>query len=158
MQIIFRSILQGMSKLQHLDLSKNRIKSIEKLAFGTFDGAGTSLVRLNLAGNQIETVADPGAFLYMSALAYLDLSHNLISLLSQKAFARLAGLESLFLQVINSCMELRKSCDNVQFYPNKIAVDTIAEQQADCVSSRSSATSFQTALSSSRFKSHNVAT
>uniref|UniRef100_A0A914VXV3 Chaoptin n=1 Tax=Plectus sambesii TaxID=2011161 RepID=A0A914VXV3_9BILA len=91
-------VLQGMSKLQHLDLSKNRIKSIEKLAFGTFDGAGTSLVRLNLAGNQIDVIADPGAFLYMSALAYLDLSHNLINSLSPKAFARLAGLESLFLQ------------------------------------------------------------
>lgn len=93
--------LDGMSKLQHLDLSKNRIKNINRLAFGRFDGRGTSLIRLNLAGNHIEKIEDPGAFLYMSSLVYLDLSYNRIVKISENAFERLEGLESLFLQVWN---------------------------------------------------------
>ena len=35
----------------------------------------------------------------MSALAYLDLSYNQISEIGDKAFEKLPGLESLFLQV-----------------------------------------------------------
>lgn len=92
-------VLNGMSRLQHLDLSKNRIRSVERLAFGKFDGTGTSLLKLNLAGNLIENITDPGAFLYMSSLAYLDLSYNRISHLTDTAFERLEGLQSLFLQV-----------------------------------------------------------
>lgn len=72
---------------------------MERLAFGKFDGTGTSLIKLNLAGNLIENITDPGAFLYMSSLAYLDLSHNRISFLNDNAFERLENLESLFLQV-----------------------------------------------------------
>lgn len=91
-----------MSKLRHLDLSKNRIKKIGRLAFGTFDGTGTNLVKLNLAGNLIDNITDPGAFLYMSSLAYLDLSHNRINYLSDAVFERLEKLESLFLQVTDN--------------------------------------------------------
>ncbi|VDN01367.1 unnamed protein product [Thelazia callipaeda] len=91
-------VLHGMKRLRHLDLSKNRIRSMGRLAFGKFDGTGTSLVKLNLAGNMIVNISDPGAFLYMSSLAYLDLSYNRISYLSDHAFERLEGLESLFLQ------------------------------------------------------------
>ncbi|CAI4226387.1 unnamed protein product [Auanema sp. JU1783] len=92
------ALLNGMEKLQHLDLSKNKIESIEKLAFGTFDGTGTSLIILNLAGNNIRNISDPGVFLYMSTLAYLDLSYNSIEHLGPKAFEKLPGLEKLFLQ------------------------------------------------------------
>ncbi|VDN18285.1 unnamed protein product [Gongylonema pulchrum] len=74
--------LNEMSRLRHLDLSKNRIHSLKRLAFGKFDGTGTSLLKLNLAGNLIENITDPGSFLYMSSLTYLDLSHNRISYLS----------------------------------------------------------------------------
>ncbi|KAH7718050.1 leucine Rich Repeat family protein, partial [Aphelenchoides avenae] len=91
-------IFDGMTQLRHLDLSKNRIKRVENMAFGAYGGAGTSLVRLNLAGNRIEEVADPGAFLYLSSLAYLDLSYNKIQRLSKASLERLEGLESLFLQ------------------------------------------------------------
>uniref|UniRef100_A0A915PH04 Chaoptin n=1 Tax=Setaria digitata TaxID=48799 RepID=A0A915PH04_9BILA len=91
-------VLDGMSRLRHLDLSKNRIRHMQRLAFGKFDGTGTSLLKLNLAGNMIENITDPGAFLYMSSLAYLDLSHNRISYLNDNAFERLESLESLFLQ------------------------------------------------------------
>ncbi|EFO25703.1 leucine Rich Repeat family protein [Loa loa] len=91
-------VLNGMSRLRHLDLSKNRIRYIQRLAFGKFDGTGTSLLKLNLAGNLIENITDSGSFLYMSSLAYLDLSHNRISYLNDNAFERLEGLESLFLQ------------------------------------------------------------
>ncbi|CAG9531848.1 unnamed protein product [Cercopithifilaria johnstoni] len=91
-------VLNGMSRLRHLDLSKNRIRCVQRLAFGKFDGTGTSLLKLNLAGNLIENIAESGAFLYMSSLAYLDLSHNRISYLNDNAFERLEGLETLFLQ------------------------------------------------------------
>ncbi|MFH4981602.1 hypothetical protein AB6A40_008311 [Gnathostoma spinigerum] len=92
-------LLDGMTRLTHLDLSKNRIQSISRLAFGTLDKTGMSLRRLNLAGNYIEQITDSATFLYMSALAYLDISHNRIHQLSPNAFERLEGLESLFLQV-----------------------------------------------------------
>ncbi|MCP9260122.1 Leucine Rich Repeat family protein [Dirofilaria immitis] len=91
-------VLNGMSRLRHLDLSKNRIRYVQRLAFGKFDGTGTSLIKLNLAGNLIENITDSGAFLYMSSLAYLDLSHNRISYLDDNVFERLEDLESLFLQ------------------------------------------------------------
>lgn len=90
-------VLDGMKRLEHLDLSKNDIDNLGKLAFGKFNGDGTSLVRLNLAGNQIRSLSEPGAFLYMSALAYLDLSHNQITTIADDAFHLLPGLESLFL-------------------------------------------------------------
>lgn len=88
-----------MHKLQHLDLSKNRISNVDRLAFGTYDGAGTSLVFLNLAGNHIRNISDPGIFLYMTTLAYLDLSYNFIENIGPKAFEKLPELEKLFLQV-----------------------------------------------------------
>ncbi|OZC06751.1 hypothetical protein X798_06255 [Onchocerca flexuosa] len=91
-------VLNGMSRLRHLDLSKNRIRYVQRLAFGKFDGTGTSLIKLNLAGNLIENITDPGAFLYMSSLAYLDLSHNRIRYINDNAFERLEDLESLSLQ------------------------------------------------------------
>lgn len=92
-------LLDGMNNLRHLDLSKNRIHHVEPLAFGKFDGTGKNLVRLNLAGNQIQSLKNPGTFLYMSSLAYLDLSFNQIREMSKSVFERLEGLESLFLQV-----------------------------------------------------------
>uniref|UniRef100_A0A0R3QR91 Chaoptin n=1 Tax=Brugia timori TaxID=42155 RepID=A0A0R3QR91_9BILA len=91
-------VLNGMSRLRHLDLSKNRIRYVRRLAFGKLDGTGTNLLKLNLAGNLIENITDSGAFLYMSSLVYLDLSHNLINYLNDNAFERLEGVESLFLQ------------------------------------------------------------
>lgn len=72
---------------------------MRRLAFGKLDGTGTNLLKLNLAGNLIENITDSGAFLYMSSLVYLDLSHNLINYLNDNAFERLEGVESLFLQV-----------------------------------------------------------
>ncbi|CAJ0951102.1 unnamed protein product, partial [Mesorhabditis belari] len=91
-------VLTGMERLQQLDLSKNKIETLEKLAFGTFDGTGTSLMFLNLAGNQIKVINDPAVFLYMSSLAYLDLSLNQIKLIGEQAFDKLPALETLFLQ------------------------------------------------------------
>src|SRR5688572_20483701 len=65
------TVLQGMHRLQHLDLSKNKIAKVDKMAFGSYESGGSaSLVKLNLAGNQIQEVVDPGSFLYMTQLAY----------------------------------------------------------------------------------------
>ncbi|KAI1731045.1 leucine rich repeat domain-containing protein [Ditylenchus destructor] len=91
-------VLQGMHRLQHLDLSKNKIAKIDKMAFGSYEGGGggsVSLVKLNLAGNQILEVVDPGSFLYMSQLTYLDLSFNRIKRLT--SFQWLAHLERVSL-------------------------------------------------------------
>lgn len=53
-------ILFDMPNLRHLDLSKNKIESIDKMAFGIIEKSQiartTNLVRLNLAGNQIQEV------------------------------------------------------------------------------------------------------
>uniref|UniRef100_A0A0M3IJQ0 Chaoptin n=1 Tax=Ascaris lumbricoides TaxID=6252 RepID=A0A0M3IJQ0_ASCLU len=113
-------VLDGMSKLKHLDLAKNRIRSVNRLAFGKFDGTGTSLVRLNLAGNLIEQITDPGSFLYMSSLAYLDLSYNRLSNITDNAFERLEGLESLFLQA-----KQRSHCNNALTVFPKAALSSL---------------------------------
>ncbi|EYC34364.1 hypothetical protein Y032_0001g38 [Ancylostoma ceylanicum] len=98
LKMVPTNILNGMRRLQHLDLSKNSIKSLHRLAFGTFDGTGTSLIHLNLAGNQLKVIEDPGVFLYMTSLAYLDLSYNQLDEIEPKTFEKLPGLERLYLQ------------------------------------------------------------
>ncbi|ETN75414.1 leucine Rich repeat-containing domain protein [Necator americanus] len=98
LKMVPTNLLNGMSRLQHLDLSKNNIKSLHRLAFGTFDGTGTSLIHLNLAGNQLKVIEDPGVFLYMTSLAYLDLSYNQLDEIEPKTFEKLPGLERLYLQ------------------------------------------------------------
>ncbi|KIH48682.1 leucine Rich repeat-containing domain protein, partial [Ancylostoma duodenale] len=98
LKMVPTNILNGMRRLQHLDLSKNSIKSLQRLAFGTFDGTGTSLIHLNLAGNQLKVLEDPGVFLYMTSLAYLDLSYNQLDEIEPKTFEKLPGLERLYLQ------------------------------------------------------------
>ncbi|CAD6199920.1 unnamed protein product [Caenorhabditis auriculariae] len=92
------SALSGMQKLEHLDISKNRIHSLERNSFDTATGADTSLTRLNLAGNKIRNITDPNVFGQISSLTYLDLSFNKIELLASRVFEKLKGLESLFLQ------------------------------------------------------------
>ncbi|WKX95007.1 hypothetical protein Q1695_011899 [Nippostrongylus brasiliensis] len=90
--------LNGMVRLQHLDLSKNNIKQLDRLAFGTLDGTGKSLMQLNLAGNQLKSIEEPGVFLYMTSLAYLDLSYNQLEHIESSTFEKLPGLERLYLQ------------------------------------------------------------
>lgn len=96
-------VLQGMPKLRFLDLSKNRIETIEKMAFGWFENesinADINLLKLNLAGNLISEITNPGTFLYVNSLTSLDLSFNKIKRLTHSALERLENLISLFLQV-----------------------------------------------------------
>ncbi|VDP12477.1 unnamed protein product [Soboliphyme baturini] len=91
-------LLEGFKSIETLDLSKNHITTLKKLAFGKFDGIGANLVKLNLAGNKIQSLSEPGAFLYMSGLVYLDLSYNCINYVAPDFFNLLPGLESLSLQ------------------------------------------------------------
>ncbi|PIO59910.1 leucine Rich repeat-containing domain protein, partial [Teladorsagia circumcincta] len=98
LKIIPTKALNGMVRLQHLDLSKNSIKQLDRLAFGTTDGVGSSLVHLNLAGNHLKTIDDPSVFLNMTSLAYLDLSYNKLEHIDPKTFEKLPGLERLYLQ------------------------------------------------------------
>lgn len=90
--------LEEMHQLIHLDLSRNKIKQLHKLAFGKFNVAGNNLVKLNLAGNLLTHLEEAEAFIYMSGVAYLDLSYNQIEWVSQNVFHLLSGLETLFLQ------------------------------------------------------------
>uniref|UniRef100_A0A914HXV5 Chaoptin n=1 Tax=Globodera rostochiensis TaxID=31243 RepID=A0A914HXV5_GLORO len=93
--------IQGMVSLRSLDLSDNAIESVGKMAFGSFDGLSpsgvSSLQRLSLAGNRIRELTNPGAFIYLSNLIRLDLSHNRIARLTKDVFERLDSLEWLSL-------------------------------------------------------------
>lgn len=86
-----------MLSLTDLDLSHNSINNLTRLVFGTLDGVGTHLSALNLSGNKITSVWEPAAFLYMTALSFLDLSFNRIDDMVPQALSRLNSLESLLL-------------------------------------------------------------
>ncbi|KAE9551869.1 hypothetical protein FO519_004918 [Halicephalobus sp. NKZ332] len=97
-------VLEGMDQLKHLDLSKNRIKDLDDIAFGSLP----NLVRLNLAGNFLRKITNNHIFNSLRALAYLDLSYNRLKILGKTAFEKLTGLESLFLQS-NSLVEFPRA-------------------------------------------------
>uniref|UniRef100_A0AC34R6V4 Chaoptin n=1 Tax=Panagrolaimus sp. JU765 TaxID=591449 RepID=A0AC34R6V4_9BILA len=88
------NILEGMEKLKHLDLSKNRIEKIEEICTSPLP----NLIQLNLAGNYLRQITDYHVFDSLQSLVYLDLSYNRLKLLGKTAFEKLIGLESLFLQ------------------------------------------------------------
>ncbi|KAK6035961.1 leucine Rich repeat-containing domain protein [Cooperia oncophora] len=92
LKIIPTKALNGMVRLQHLDLSKNSIKQLDRLAFSTH----SNLVHLNLAGNHLKSRSN--VFLHMTSLAYLDLSYNKLEKIDPKIFEKLPGLERLYLQ------------------------------------------------------------
>ncbi|XGW09434.1 hypothetical protein V3C99_011606, partial [Haemonchus contortus] len=98
LKIVPTAALNGMVRLEHLDLSKNSIKQLDRSAFGTFDGKASSLVHLNLAGNHLKSIDDPDVFLRMTSLAYLDLSYNKLEHIDPMTFEKLPGLERLYLQ------------------------------------------------------------
>ncbi|KAL3125683.1 hypothetical protein niasHT_009770 [Heterodera trifolii] len=104
--------IQGMVSLRSLDLSNNAIDSVGKMAFGSFDGLSTSgvssLQRLSLAGNQIRELTNSGAFIYLSNLVHLDLSHNRIGRLTKDVFERLDSLEWLSLD-FNKMLEFPRN-------------------------------------------------
>ncbi|KRY23117.1 Chaoptin [Trichinella patagoniensis] len=91
-------IAANFGKLENLDLSSNNIAELHKQAFGQNEKRPASTVRLNLAGNQIRRLADPGVFIYMPMLVYVDLSHNNIEHISSNFFHHLPTLESLSLE------------------------------------------------------------
>ncbi|KRZ69045.1 Chaoptin, partial [Trichinella papuae] len=91
-------ISASFGKLENLDLSSNNIAELHKQAFGQNEKRPGSTVRLNLAGNQIRCLADPGVFIYMPMLVYVDLSHNNIKHISNNFFLHLPTLESLSLE------------------------------------------------------------
>jgi Leucine-rich repeat (LRR) protein len=63
---------------------------------------------LNLAGNRIRELTEPGAFLYLSQLVLLDLSDNRIRRVAKTALERLEALESLFLAVNHLFVFIKK--------------------------------------------------
>ncbi|KAE9415552.1 hypothetical protein Angca_002700, partial [Angiostrongylus cantonensis] len=98
LKIVPLNMFIGMTRLQHLDLSKNNINKLDRSLLGTSIGMGTSLAYLDLAGNQIKSIDDNDAFLYMGSLVHFDLSYNQIEEIEQKSIEKLTRLEKLYLQ------------------------------------------------------------
>ena len=85
--------LSNCTKLTHIELYYNRIKSIPELAFKGL----SDLKTLTLYGNEITTV-HRNAFRGLSSLHVLDLSHNKITYLPHGLFYNLTNLRKLELQ------------------------------------------------------------
>ena len=86
----------GMTSLEYLDLSRNKISFIDLF---TFRGL-TSLKNLNLHGNKFSFL-DPWAFRDLTALEYLSLGDNQISYLQKDQFKGLTKLKNLALPFNN---------------------------------------------------------
>ncbi|VDM62386.1 unnamed protein product [Angiostrongylus costaricensis] len=98
LKIVSLDVFIGMTRLQHLDLSKNNINRLDRSLLSTSIGMGTNLAYLDLAGNQIKSIDDKDTFLYMGSLAHFDLSYNQIEEIEPKSIEKLARLEKLYLQ------------------------------------------------------------
>lgn len=79
------------SKLKHLNLSDNRITSVDINAFHNAPG----LEQINLQYNRIGTLADSGAFSGPNNLKHLILYHNKLSILKREMFKTAENLLSL---------------------------------------------------------------
>ncbi|GMR36734.1 hypothetical protein PMAYCL1PPCAC_06929 [Pristionchus mayeri] len=85
-------LLQSMTSLKVLDLSKNRIDSVSaSWRIG-------NLEKLYLAANRLSSLSSPPFFAHSPSLSLLDLSSNLIHSLSPSAFSTLLSIDTLFLQ------------------------------------------------------------
>lgn len=82
-----------MDKLEHLDLSFNKIRNLQSkdLAFAP------NLKSLNLAGNSLSSLSDQ-VFSHLSSLLVLDLSDNIIVTLQDNIFEGTPLLQKLFIQ------------------------------------------------------------
>ncbi|XP_055301876.1 leucine-rich repeat-containing protein let-4-like [Sitodiplosis mosellana] len=78
-------------KLKHLNLSGNRITSVDIDAFLNAPG----LDQINLQYNRISTLADSGAFVGPNNLKYLILYHNKLTILKRDMFKSAQNLISL---------------------------------------------------------------
>lgn len=102
-------LLQSLSSLKILDLSKNRIESVaanwrignlQKVSpIPLFLHLHPSL-QLHLAANRLTSLSSPPFFAHSPALSHLDLSFNQIHTLSPNAFSTLLALDTVFLQVL----------------------------------------------------------
>lgn len=78
------------STLTHLDLSSNRIRSLDNEYIGKL----STLLVLNISRNEISNLA-PGTFLGLRRLRYLDISVNSLRAVEDDAFEGLDSLEEL---------------------------------------------------------------
>jgi Leucine-rich repeat (LRR) protein len=90
--------LSELTKLEMLDLSGNKIMSLNKLSadLDHLRSMNTSLKVLSLENNQLSSL-DAGAFARLSALTVLDLTCNHIKTIEPGAFSGLVNLRELFL-------------------------------------------------------------
>ncbi|KAI6184601.1 Leucine Rich Repeat family protein [Aphelenchoides bicaudatus] len=119
-------VFESMQRLEDLDFSNNLITDLGKMSFGAVNGAAASLQQLNLAGNKIEEISDPGSFLYFTSLIVLNLSFNRLHKITPEAFNRLSSLKSLNLEHNNlesfpkSTLFNLKKLANIRLNNNKI--------------------------------------
>ncbi|GMT16674.1 hypothetical protein PFISCL1PPCAC_7971, partial [Pristionchus fissidentatus] len=100
------ALLQSLSALTVLDLSKNRIETVSATwrignlhkVIGAIQAWRTRLILLLLAANRLSSLTDPPFFAHSPALSHLDLSFNQITRLAPAAFSTLLALDTLFLQ------------------------------------------------------------
>eukprot|EP00058_Branchiostoma_floridae_P015229 XP_002600717.1 hypothetical protein BRAFLDRAFT_83459 [Branchiostoma floridae] len=83
----------NLTRLYSIDLSRNKISSVE---VGAFDWQADSLYQLSLNNNELETLP-VGVFRNLSKFSFLDLDDNLISSLSVGLFRGLPELLSISL-------------------------------------------------------------
>uniref|UniRef100_A0A5S6Q044 LRRCT domain-containing protein n=1 Tax=Trichuris muris TaxID=70415 RepID=A0A5S6Q044_TRIMR len=95
---IAQDMLASFPKLEQLDISQNYIDNLSELSPRQKVAAASKVVRLNLAGNNLKALTDPSIFLSLSAMAYLDLSHNEIFHISDTFFMLTPGLESISME------------------------------------------------------------
>ncbi|XP_054270825.1 toll-like receptor Tollo [Macrosteles quadrilineatus] len=83
--------------LEYLNLTRNRIRDLEKLRFGsspTFPTCGSSLKILDLSNNSIDAIP-PAVFSKLMRLQDLNLQGNVISFIADHALDGLTSLSSL---------------------------------------------------------------
>lgn len=90
---IEEDVFQGLSKLGTLDLSDNLIEVIEEAAFKDL----RRLFYLNISGNHLSEINE-NHFKGLGRLTVLDLSGNSITRLHNESFLHLSSLENLHLQ------------------------------------------------------------
>ncbi len=87
------NVFKDLKNLAQLRLEYNRIENINQ---GAFEGL-TSLTNLNLGGNRLSAISDNTFQGLGASLEYLEMSSNMLTSISSKAFRSMSGLKYISL-------------------------------------------------------------